>query len=68
MTALQVLQVLPPAPSQRSSAEASRQAPAPAIRSLRVAHRRGGRLAAPLRNYASLTAGAGAWRRRCAKI
>ena len=36
-------------PRRAKGAPRSRQAPAPAIRSLRVAHRRGGRLAALLR-------------------
>jgi len=39
----------PPRPRRAKGAPRSRQAPTPAVRSLRVAHRRGGRLAAPLR-------------------
>ena len=39
-----------PRPRRAKGAPRSRQAPTPAVRSLRVAHRRGGRLAAPLRN------------------
>ena len=38
-----------PRPRRAKGAPRSRQAPTPAVRSLRVAHRRGGRLAAPLR-------------------